>query len=187
MRRLQLLRGDEIDQFWNDLLGPNGLLKDPVSLLITDSQLLRLLTDKAPDRVAPRLENWLRALSIEERLTIDGITRRELMRILEQLLFRRRTSLAALQCLALLAEAETETIGNNATGVFCECFSPRHRQFPLSLRARLDYLKAMFATQDSVALRQVGIQAIKHALEYFGGLLILRRSSGPSHLIRRHQ
>jgi hypothetical protein len=179
LRRLEVLKGDEVDQFWDKLLGSNGPLKDPVSLLANDSQLLRLLTDKAPERVAPHLENWLKALPVEERRAIGGGTRRELIWILEQLLFRRKTSLAALRSLALLAEAEAETISNNATGVFCECFSPDHPQLPLSLRARLDYLKAMFAAQNSIALRQVGIKAIKHSLEPAGTLLRFRRSRGP--------
>ena len=104
LRRLEVLRGDEVDQFWDELLGVNGLLKDPVSLLISDSQLLRLLTDKAPEQVVPYLENWLKELPIKERLTINGGMRRELMCVLEQLLFRRKTHLAAIRSLALLAE-----------------------------------------------------------------------------------
>ena len=96
---------------------------------------------------------------------------------LDELLFRKRTSESALRSISLLAEAENETISNNATGVFTECFNPLHPQFPLSLERRLAVLREALAGDKS---EQMNILAVKGIAEAFDlhGVVSLRRSDG---------
>ena len=85
---------------------------------------------------------------------------------------------AALRGIALLAEAETETLGNNATGIFCECFHPFHPQCPLVLHDRLTFLEELCSPGSSVALHLLVIKAIRTGLENTRSMG-LRPSSGP--------
>lgn len=183
IRRLRALKGEEVTLFWNELFGPNGLFKDLPSAL-TNGYLLCLVAGTVPERVSRLVQEGLERMNLKERLSIKGDARRKLMWALEQLLFRKKTSMAAIRCLALLAEAETESYGNNATGVFCECFHPLHPQFPLPLQDKLDLLRDLLTPESSVKLRLVGIKAIESSLDRLGGTS-LRRSSGPEPLDSR--
>lgn len=183
IRRLRAVKGEEVTLFWDELFEPNGLFKDLPSAL-TNGYLLRLVAGTVPKRVSRLVEESLERMNLKERLSITGDARRELMSALEELLFRKKTSMAAIRCLALLAEAETESYGNNATGVFCESFHPLHPQVPLPLQNRLDLLKEILTPKNSVKLRLVGIKAIESGLGRLGATS-LRRSSGPEPLDSR--
>lgn len=174
--RLRNINSREVTLFWEELFADDGPFKDIASTL-TYGYLLRLVASAAPEKVASFVEGNLKALSQQERLTIAGKARRELMWILEELLFRKKTSAAAVRCLAMIAEAETEDCSNNATGVFIESFDPLHPQLPLPLHDRLSLLKDLFSPQNTVESRLIGIKTIESA---FDGMkhFRLRRSSG---------
>ena len=174
--RLQAVRTDEIKQFWDSFFGADGILRDLASALEYE-HLLSAVAGDVPERVAFLIEQGLRGFSLAERQQITGEARRELMNALEELLYRRRTSASALRSMALLAEAETETYGNNATGVFCEYFPYFHPQSPLPLTERLGILKEIVAQENTVEMRLIGIKAIKSGLGH-GFAVPLRASRG---------
>src|SRR5262249_10341946 len=136
IKRLSEVRGEEVEQFWEAVFAPDGLLKN-FQAALDKVHLLMLAAGTVPARALRLLESGLLHSSKEERLAIAGSQRRELMWALEQLLFRAQTSRGALRLLSLLAEAENEPYANNATGVLAACLHPGHPQMPLSLRERL--------------------------------------------------
>lgn len=178
--RLCLLRNDEVAQFWDELFSNNGLFPNLQSAL-ADIHLLHQISGAVPERIAPMLYDGLHELSVEQRHAIKRTERRELMWILEQLLCRRDHTMTALRCLAQLAEAENETCGNNATGVFCEAFHASHSQMPLPLQSRLKVLRELLSEQNSTTLRVLAIKAAKQGLDNMGGYT-LRQSRGPDPL-----
>ena len=178
IRRLRALKGDEVALFWDELFSTTGPLRD-LSSVLSNSHLLRLVAGTVPEKAANLIEKGLKQAKLAERLTITGNTRRGLMGALEELLFRRRTSAVAMRCLALLAEAETENFANNATGVFCECFHPRHPQFPLPLHERLNLLREILSSENSIEMRLLGVKAIQSGLNRIRAMVSLRHSNGP--------
>jgi hypothetical protein len=64
----------------------------------------------------------------------------------------------------LLAEAETETYGNNASGIFCDSFRWPNPQFPLSLARRLLFLREIFEEENTSSLRLVAVRAIESSI-----------------------
>jgi len=176
LRRLHALRGDEVGRFWDELFGVGAPFENIESAL-TNAHLLRLVAGARPELVAQVIEDGLKRMNRAERLAIEGTVRRELMWTIEELLFRKKTSESALRCLAMLAEAENENIGNNATGVLCECFIPMHPQFPLPLDARLALLDEILSPVNSIEMRHIGLKAIESALRGHGSVL-LRRGTG---------
>jgi hypothetical protein len=186
LRRLCYIKSQEVERFWNALFDPN----DPQAPFgnfgsaLRQAHMLRLIAGTVPERTVKLLESGLLGTRREERLAIKDEPRRELMWALEELLFRSKTSLRALGCLAMLAEAETENYGNNATGVFCESFHPLHPQLPLPLQERLSFLTGIFGSEHSQDLRLLCINAIESALSRTGAIR-LRRTTGPEPLDSR--
>lgn len=184
IRRLRAVKGSsEVALFWDELFGSNGLFKDLRSALI-NGYLLRLVAGTVPERVSRLVGESLERMSLKERLSITGDARRELMWALDELLFRKKTSAVAIRSLALLAEAETENYGNNATGVFCECFHPLHPQLPLPLQERLALLKGLSSSEHSVELHLIVVKAIESGLSRMEAIS-LRCGSGPEPLDSR--
>lgn len=175
--RLQNVRSEETSQFWDELFRSNGPFQNLASALGYVG-LLQSVARAAPERTVQLIETGLRQLSIEERLDITNTLRRTLIYTLDELLFHRRTSAAALRSLALLAEAENETYGNNSTGVFCECFASLHPQFPLSLPERIAILQQLLAAESPVQRKLVGIKAIRVGI-HSRQPVTLRSSRGP--------
>ncbi len=105
------------------------------------AQILEYLAGTVPERVLYVLETLIKDSTYEYRYNeIAGEKRRNVMWILEQLLFRKATSEGALRLLGLLAEAENESYGNNATGMFESSFHYCHPQLPISYFKRLNLL-----------------------------------------------
>jgi hypothetical protein len=164
--RLQNLRGDEVDRFWNELFGQDGLFRDLQSAL-SNGHLLRLVAGAVPNRVVRLIESGFDKMSLEQRLSMPYMARNELVWILEgELLFRRKTSKKALRCLMMLAETEPANYSTSAISVLCECFRPLHSQLPLSLDERLSLLKEILSTKCSVELRLIGVKAIETGLNW---------------------
>jgi hypothetical protein len=181
--RLQSLRGDEAGRFWDEIFAAHGPLEN-LSVALKHIPILTAAAATVPERTAQMIEQGLTCMNRDERLAISGQARRGLMCANEQLLFRRKTGTTAMRCLLLLAEAENENIGNNATGILCECFYPIHPQCPVPLMERLGLLTEMLAHDKPVEIRQIGLSAVDAALTR-GGAVNLRRSSGSEPLDSR--
>jgi hypothetical protein len=139
--------------------------------------MLSMVAAAVPERTAQMIKEGLAGMNRAERLAIEGQARRDLMWTIEELLFRRKTSSIAMRCLVLLAEMENENDMNSATGVLCECFHPTHCQCPLPLDDRLALLSEILAKNNSIELRQIGLNAIEVGLTGRGSVT-LRRSRG---------
>lgn len=176
LRRLCEIRGPEIEGFWDELFSPDGPLGSLKSALAR-AHILDLVSGAAPLKTLKLLERGLLNTSREERLAISGEVRRELMWALEQLLFREKTSRGALTLVWLLAEAENESYGNNATGIFAECLHPLHGQMPLPLDQRIGALKEFTSDNVSKEGKIVAIKAAGEALSVDSAMV--RHSTGP--------
>jgi len=176
VRRLAYVKAEEADIIWDAFFSPGGCLEN-LQVAFNDPDLLHLVSGIVPERVAILIHTGLANMTVEERLAIEGRQRRELMWALEQLLFRRHTSASALRSIALLAEAENEHWGNNATGVFCECFSVFHAQMPLPLADRVQVLQEISSPTCSQRLRSLAVKAIAKAFGTSAGS-VLRQSDG---------
>jgi hypothetical protein len=173
--RLQSLRGQEVARFWDEMFAPHGPLENLQSAL-EQIGLLRTVAAAVPERTVQMIKEGLTVMDRAGRLAIEGGARRELMWTIEELLFRRKTGSTAMRCLVLLAEAENENIGNNATAVLCECFHPTHPQCPVPLEERLALLNEIIANDKCLELREIGVSAIEAGLTGRGSV-VLRRSS----------
>jgi DNA-binding MarR family transcriptional regulator len=176
LKRLSRLNPDIVQNFWREVFGQDGLFRD-LDDLRTHIQILHCISGAVPERVAVVLEKIVIPLDVNARKQISGDFRRDLMWALDQLLFRKNTSIIALKIIGLLAEAENETWGNNATGVFCEGFHPLHRQMPTKVAERFLLLQD-FAKSESSELKLLVIKAINSALQRTGSVT-LRHSDGP--------
>jgi hypothetical protein len=176
LRRLQSLTIDEAALFWDALLRSGAPLQ-ALSSAWSYPNLLRPVASAEPKRFVEMVWAGLSSMRREERLEITGEERRQLIFALQECLYRAITAEVALRCLGLLAEAETETYGNNATGVFCESFRWSNPQFPLSLTRRLLLLREIFEEENTVGLRLVAVQAIELSIAERGMMLFV--SQGP--------
>jgi hypothetical protein len=164
IKRLSQITGPEVDCFWDALFDDPQAPFGSLGSALRQEQMLRFVAGATPERTLKLLERELLKASQEERMAISGEHRRELMWGLEQLLFRATTSRRALTLIWLLAEAETEKLGNNATGILSECFHPFHEGIPLQLSERLDALREFTSEKASKEGRLVAIQAAAKAL-----------------------
>jgi hypothetical protein len=162
LRRLLLLRGDEAQRFWEDLLGNQGPFAT-LDGLIENSRLFRFAAIANGERAAPTLLRLLQGGSVEQRRAIADDARRDIVRAVEEMLFREATSETALRSMILLAEAENETWSNNATGVAKEVFFPPHSQMPLPLPRRLHLLGEMMGLSEQIST--IAVEAMADALE----------------------
>ncbi|MBI4002912.1 MAG: ATP-binding protein [Nitrospira defluvii] len=183
IKRLAQVKGPEAEQFWDELFAPDGPL-GTVDRILKRTHLLRLVAGTVPQQVLHVLEARLLTSPIETRLTISGDSRRELMWALEQLLFRANTSKDALRLIWLLAEAENETWGNNATGVLQESFHPHHSQMPLPLDERVALIKERLSSTPTTETKLLAIKTIEGGLKSRASIR-LRHSVGPSPLDTR--
>lgn len=177
LKRLSRLQPDRINKFWDALFSKDGLFPDLPSVK-KNIKTLYYSAGAVPQRVLNVLEREILHMSAKERLLIEGDFRRDIMFAIDYyLLFRKITSSRALYLVGLLAEAENETWGNNASGIFAECFHPLHSQMPISLDERLSVLKVFSETSATVPTKLLVINAIKKALLRTGGHA-LRQSDG---------
>ena len=180
IKRISEIEGKEVNNFWDAMFAYDGLFGNFDSAL-NNAYLLRLIACTVPDRVLKLLKTGLQNRSVEERLAIEGDERGELRWLIEQLLFRNKTSKDAVRLLSFLAEAENEEYSNNATGVFIECFHVRQPQLPLSLYDRIDLLKEFSSDSASKKIKLIIVKAIGGSLNRMGSFR-LRRSEGPTPL-----
>jgi hypothetical protein len=124
------------------------------------------LTDAAPDAALKRLEQTIGTWDVE-RLKSFGEGRRQVVWALERIAVWRELFSGAATLLLKLAEAESENIANNATGVFADLFSPGSGPVApteASPEERFPILECAISSESS-AQRLVALQAADHALE----------------------
>jgi DNA-binding transcriptional ArsR family regulator len=132
------------------LLSRSGWFPDLASL-VRNARRLRILAPSAPREALQCLERILSEVSVERlsaELTSDA--RRAVVNILEELTLRVETFEGAVKLLLALAEAENETWGNNATGIFIELFHWGHPQVPAPLKLRGRILRDLARTPSTV-------------------------------------
>ncbi len=84
-------------------------------------------------RAATLLHDRISAIDLEARAAIRGTDRGNLVWAVQDLMYALPSSEIALRVMGFLAEAESENLGNNSEGLFCEAFRALHPQFPLPL------------------------------------------------------
>ncbi len=113
-----------------------------VEALVGSAKRLEIFAPAAPSHVLACLERLLLPLPpdvLENR--IAGDARRSVVRTLEDLALRSATFARAARLLLSLAEAENETWGNNAAGVFVRLFNWQHPEVSAPFSRRLDVLE----------------------------------------------
>lgn len=179
IRRLQGLTVEEAALFWDALLRSDGPMRDlPSARSLPD--LLRPVASAEPERFVEMVWGGLSIMGREERFEITGEERQQLVWALQECLYRRETAQAALRCLGLLADAETDDHGSNATSAFCESFFWTNPQFPLTLGRRLLLLRAMFEEDGYTGMGSLAINAIESSIPQRGMMLFV--SQGPTPL-----
>lgn len=165
LRRLVQITGDEALSFWSDLFGGDGPFSS-LNAIAENSELFQFAATANGQQAGALLLRELKAHSVEERRRLEGDTRRNLVHAIEEMLFRESTGETAIWCMALLAEAENETWGNNASGILKEVFGPLHPQMPLRLDRRLAALTEMITPNSSCALSVLAADAIGDLLDF---------------------
>jgi hypothetical protein len=152
LERLARLPGDGIRRtlerfLWERCSGFEGLLRN--------FELIHILAPGAPRAAMRCIEDALRNGTGETLATgLKGDPRRALVWTLEDLAFRSEMFESAAAHLLILAEAENESYGNNATGVFLSLFHWRHPELPASMSQRLAVLQRG-AASDAAGRRKI--------------------------------
>jgi hypothetical protein len=175
LRRIQQVHGNTLRSFLQELF-QRGALRD-FACALQNTPLLHLLAPAAPGEAVTLIHTGLSNATVEERLAFEPGARRNLIWTIEELLFMARASAAAMRCLSLLAEAETEQFSNNATHLFEECFYPLHPQLPLPLSDRIAVLNELLVKDMTKQRKMIVIGAAVSAFNGHG-ICALRRSDG---------
>jgi len=126
------------------------------------SQLLNRFVHMAPDRVMDRLNDLLGPLSIDLLEKFDE-GRRDTVRALEKLVFRKETFSDAAKLLLRLGAAENETWSNNATGQFKSLYKLQLSGTEADPAQKLEILDEGLQAPDS-RIRQICVDALEHML-----------------------
>lgn len=150
------------------LLSPEGWFPN-VGALVSSAEHMRILAPAAPGSALRCLERLLAPLPASDlQTTVAGDTRRTIVSTLEHLALRSATFTGAARLLLALAEAENESWGNNATGVFVVLFHWKHPEVAAPYSDRLAVLqegasasaarrRALVARACAESFREVGI------------------------------
>jgi len=159
----------EVKKLVEDMCGPQGPFGQ-AEVILSDrgSRLFRSLVEVNPEATSKALSGVINHLNEEELLAICGNVRRNLVWALEKLCFHERSFEEAANSLLLLASAENESWGNNATGQFKQLFRPflSGTEAPPSLRMKvIDF--ALGNNRDSV--RKLAVEALEQVIDTHGG------------------
>lgn len=131
------------------------------------ARFFRALTDAAPKAALRTLQRTIGTWDVEQLLKFDGDERREAVWALEAIAVWRELFPDAARLLLRLAEAENENIGNNATGVFADLFSPGYGAVAPTEAPpdeRFPVLKEALESP-SKKQREIALVACEHALK----------------------
>jgi hypothetical protein len=159
------------------LLGEDGVFQRSEYLrTVRGARYFLALAEASPEAALQCLRNTVGTWTKEELLEFtDG--RREVIWALQRMAVWRELFADSARLLLRLAEAENETWGNNATGVFADLFSPgpgRVAPTEASLEERFPVLREAVESE-SKAVRLIALRACDEALESQS----FSRASGP--------
>jgi hypothetical protein len=170
--RFQLLRrvaamGEhpEVKKAVEKMLQPDGIYKSLTDIDDTfRSEMLRILASALPGSATNVIERIL-AKTDHDQLSSFKTGRRNVIWTLESLLRWPTTSLEAAQSLRKLALAENESIGNNATAIFCQYFHVYLSATPIPYNERLPLIDELIAdgTEES---RLLAVKALASGLKH---------------------
>lgn len=151
------------------LCGPQGPFgQAEVILSSRGSRFFRAFVSVNPESTSDALYRTLKSLDHQQLLSITDDTRRNLVWGLEKLCFHADLFMEAAWSMLLLASAENETYGNNATGLFVQLFQVHLSGTEAEPRVRFALLKqAMDINQ--VEFDMVVIEALKQVINTYGG------------------
>jgi hypothetical protein len=177
LERIRDIDRPEVRSTVAGLLSRGGWFPDLASL-VRNARRLRILAPAAPAEALQCLKRILSGASAERlsaELTADA--RRAVVNTLEELVLRVETFGGAVKLLVALAEAENETWGNNATGVFIELFHWGHPQVPAPLERR-GYILGEVAGSESPVRRALVARTCGEA--FASQVIGLQRGIGPT-------
>lgn len=141
LERFRNLPNQEVKSAIGRLFSPSGWFPD-INSLPRNAKRLEIMAPAAPVAALQCIERLLATLSADAlKAQLVEEARRALVWTLQDLALRSETFEGAARQLLALAEAENETWGNNATGVFLPLFHWRHPEVSASLSRRLGVLE----------------------------------------------
>lgn len=184
LRRLSQLGGlPSVKDVLERLVGPSGHFRELDSL---DSQrpsrLFLVLSEGVPEEALRTLERLFEGKTRTDLLSFTN-GRRNVIWTIERLLESRATFFGAARILRRLAEAETESVSNNASGVWSSMFLTRLAPTEVPADERLVLLEEAFVGSSESKL--LAIDAISSALQgHETGLALRDSGSSPAHYWR---
>jgi esterase/lipase len=159
----------EVKEFTSKLCGEQGPFgRAEVILSPKGSQLFRALVEVNPEETSQVLYNLLVMLEVKKIYSIHDQVRRNLVWALEKLCFHKECFNESAWSLFLLALAENESWGNNATGQFKQLFRIWLSGTEADLTQRILLLEKVKLRNEPEAKKLV-IEAIGNGLEAEGG------------------
>jgi transcriptional regulator with XRE-family HTH domain len=147
------------------LLAIDGPFDNESSLLNpARAEALSALSENSPDKTLDLLKRLFGVLGAERLIEVEGDARRSLVHSLSKLAFREATFVEAAWLMLMLAEAENETWGNNASGCFKGFFPLLLADTAAGLAPRTEVLARAIASNSPERLRHV-VEALDSGLE----------------------
>lgn len=146
--------------------GPFG--QTEVILSEQGSRFFRSFVVVNPEATCEALYKSIVIMDVQQLQTIKGSIRRNLVCALEKLCFHERLFSKAAWSLLLLASAETETWGNNATQMFSQLFSIHLSGTEAEPRARFDLLERALKLNENL-VDMIVLRALERAINVSRG------------------
>jgi len=149
------------------LLGPGGPFKN---IAVFEAKraafFFRALAGANPAEALKCLQRTVGGCNKEQLLKFRN-GRREVIYALEHIVFYKEMFLDGARLLLKLAEAENETWGNNASGVFADLFSPGYGATAPTSASPIERLPVLIEAlnSDSQEIRKLALNSCDHALE----------------------
>ena len=158
-----------VQRFSDKLFGGQSPFVQAEALLTErGSKLFRAFVEVNPESTSNALFRILSELRQDKLQAIGGDTRRNLVWGLEKLCFHAEVFEKAAWCMLLLASAENESWGNNATGMFAQLFRVHLSGTQAKPNIRFDVLKrAIECNQPNIDM--VVLAALSQAIRTHGG------------------
>lgn len=157
-----------VQRFSNRLFGGQSPFVHAEELLTErGSKLFRAFVEVNPESTSDAIYSLLVDYSYEQLEAIEGNTRRNLVWGLEKLCFHGDVFEKASWCLLLLASAENENWGNNATGIFAQLFRVHLSGTKAKPNIRFDVLiRAIKIDQSNIDM--IILEALKQSISTHG-------------------
>ena len=158
----------EVKELVEDLCGKQGPFGQ-AEVILSDrgSRLFRALVEVNPEATSRAFADILRRLNEKELHAIRGDVRRNLVWALEKLCFHEVCFEESANSLLLLASAENEAWGNNATAQFKQLFRTFLSGTEAPPELRLKVIDAALVG-DRESIRKLGIDALDEVIDTYG-------------------